>query len=83
MYKLVVSALVFLLSGCSQSIVDTNKDDFIIGCKVVRASANLGYLSQSGSVEACKLVCSKSIPKTLVYSYESPGCKINIGVKPE
>jgi len=78
-----LSFLVFLstilatifMGGCSldRAITDNIQEEkFIHGCKAVHANANVGYLSQTGTIGVpCKVKCSKELPKGYCFKYEA------------
>lgn len=78
--KVLIIILILLISGC-KTIESMQDDDFSVGCKVTEAEAKLGFFNQQGSGAACKLKCSKELPKDLKYKYDNPrtGCHIELG----
>jgi len=78
---------IFLISGCSlnDAISENIKEEnFNQGCKVVHANTTLGYMSQSGSLGVpCKLKCSKELPPSYCFKYDSKtpygNCNVSAG----
>lgn len=74
--------IVIFLSGCSTNQIDFEElhdSRFDVGCAVVNGNYNGSYLK--GSVNACKLVCSKDLPDNYYYEYKNNFCLVRVGIK--
>lgn len=72
--------IAFLLSGCSSSWKNLHDERFGSGCAIVKANGNVGYLGQSAIASACKVVCSKDLPKGYRYSYKDATCQGSVNM---
>lgn len=74
-----IVCVIMLLTGCANTLNGLHSKEINSGCEMINATARLGYFGQNGNGSACKMICSKTLPKGYTYSFDNGQCKASVG----
>lgn len=76
-YKLFYVLVIISISGCADTGALLHDERFKTGCVVVTGQYNGTFAI--GSVAACEVLCSETLPDNYKYSYTNGSCDVQIG----